>query len=276
MQDRTSIRPDPENGNKNGEESDDDSFGPALPPHLLAMRKKQKTAAGEGAPQRRARPAGPAMPPVGYTLDSAARNDDSDDDYGPAPPPQNKDEDDELQSRIAEIEARARKAREEAEVAAAPQKLERGDWMTVPPEVKKIGAVGLDNMKSRQFSKTAVQSEVDQSGWTETPTDRKRAGEKRKKREDDGPRPPTQEEILTQEYIRKHNEKHRPASLMDTHVVNYVSDPAKAQSDDASKRGFDRDRDLSARRADPKARQDMLQRAKELDGKFLHGAKTFL
>ncbi|KAJ3025766.1 hypothetical protein HK097_006606, partial [Rhizophlyctis rosea] len=71
-------------------------------------------------------------------------------------------------------------------------------------------------------------------------------------------------------------EQHRPASLLDSHVLTYTSDPANLSRDDASKRGFDRDKDLASRRVDPKARKEMLERAKELGGRFGHGGRAFL
>ncbi|KAJ3040922.1 hypothetical protein HDV00_010133 [Rhizophlyctis rosea] len=288
--------------------------GPSLP-HSVASstNSDDDDSFGPSPPSRQRRPAaGPSLPPPSSSSSSAAPpaptydSDDDDDTFGPAPPPAALGEEDDLQSRIAEIEERARAAKEAAEEAAKPQKVERGEWMLVPPEVQRLGGgcpygldisfcycwvgseqrpcydwvVGLDHMKSRQFSKTGRPADIDQSGWTETPQERAAKGgsssSSKQKPPPTTPKPPSSTDIATQNFIASHNAKHRPASLLDSHVLSYTADPANAQRDDASKRGFDRDRDLASRRVDPKARRNMVEQAKELGGRFEHGGRTFL
>ncbi|KAI8823055.1 uncharacterized protein EV422DRAFT_494273 [Fimicolochytrium jonesii] len=273
-----------------GSDSDSDSFGPALPPHLLA-RKKQKTSSSpppstsqprpSAGPRRRNEVAGPAMPPPGATFGRPPVDSESDDDvFGPVPPaPLESGTADEVAERIAEIEARVQRAREEEE-AKKTEKPKRGDWMLVPPEAYRLLPFAGDKMmKSRQFSKKAVAADVDQSGWTETPQDRaKGSAEKRKRRPDDEPRLPTQEELETQEFIKKHNEKHRGASLMNSHSTAYLK-ASKFEEEDVSKRKFDREVDMKvggARKMDSKTRASMVDEARKLDTKFSHGNKTFL
>ncbi|KAJ3148633.1 hypothetical protein HDU86_007388 [Geranomyces michiganensis] len=268
-------------------DSDSDSFGPALPPHLAAAKK------GQPPPQQQThrRPvAGPAAPPPpGYvppTHINNARSDDDDDDddddiLGPMPPPaaaSTAGTTTDLDDRIAEFEDRANRAREEEEARKRPEKLERGDWMLVPPEAHRLLPMLGDNaMKSRQFSKTPVGKDVDQSGWTETPDQKaKSSGEKRKRPMDDGPRIPTQEELQTAEYIRNHNKEHRGGALMDKHMKTALKE-RKFDAEDVSKRPFDRDRDMGgSRKIDTKSRQQMIEQARKLDTKFGHGNKTFL
>ncbi|KAJ3167853.1 hypothetical protein HDU88_001800 [Geranomyces variabilis] len=276
-------------------DSDSDSFGPALPPHLAAAKRAQPSAQQPPLPQQqqqqqqRRRPvAGPAAPPPpGYVppppknnSDYGDHQDDDDDVLGPMPPPPPAagGASTDLDDRIAEFEERARRAREEDEARKRPEKLERGDWMLVPPEAHRLLPMLGDNaMKSRQFSKKAVGEDVDQSGWTETPEEKaKKSGEKRKRAKDDGPRIPTQEELQTAEFIRKHNETHRGGALMDKHMKTALKE-RKFDAEDVSKRPFDRDRDMGgSRKIDTKSRQQMVEQARKLDSKFGHGNKTFL
>ncbi|KAJ3023703.1 hypothetical protein HKX48_001593 [Thoreauomyces humboldtii] len=195
------------------------------------------------------------------------------------PPPASRGPVDDLGDVIAEVEERVARAREEEERKNQPEKLERGDWMLVPPEANRLlPMIGDAGMKSRQFSKKEVVVDVDQSGWTETPQERAmKTGEKRKRPPPkDGPRAPTQDELQTREFIEQHNLRHRGTALMDKHMTTYVRD-GKIDDTDVSKRRFDRDTDMGgSRKVDNKSRQDMLDKARKLDTKFSHGAKTFL
>ncbi|KAJ3169022.1 hypothetical protein HDU87_000896 [Geranomyces variabilis] len=271
--------------------SDSDSFGPALPPHLAAAKKAQPSPPQPPPQQQqRRRPvAGPAAPPPpGYVPPSSpppthTHSDDDDDDVlGPMPPPPaataSLSSTTDLDDRIAEFEERARRAREEDDARKRPEKLERGDWMLVPPEAHRLlPMLGDSAMKSRQFSKKAVGEDIDQSGWTETPEQKaKKSGEKRKRAKDDGPRIPTREELQTAEFIRKHNETHRGGALLEKHMKTALKD-RKFDAEDVSKRPFDRDRDMGgSRKIDTKSRQQMVEQARKLDTKFGHGNKTFL
>ncbi|KAJ3047174.1 hypothetical protein HK097_000161, partial [Rhizophlyctis rosea] len=211
----STTKPTSDNDSSPSEE-EDIQIGPALPPHLAQSRKRKQREperppsqhSTSNSPKRR-RPAGPSLPPPGaVAARTASPEDDSDDDtFGPAPPPLGAEvEQDDLQYRIAEIESRAQAAKTVAEAASQPEKVERGEWMLVPPEVQRLG-VNLDNMKSRQFSKTGRPADIDQSGWTATPQDKAKKGgaSNDKKKQQEPPRQPTTEELATQEFIRKHN-----------------------------------------------------------------------
>ncbi|KAJ3328482.1 hypothetical protein HDU76_009882 [Blyttiomyces sp. JEL0837] len=254
-----------------------DSFGPQLPPHLMA-RKKQEPSTSVSAssnPQpttTRRRVMGPAAPPPPSS--NRGRNDDDeddDDDIGPQPIPEEYAgvmEEIERQRKLAEIEARASK-RDDDDKNTAPQ---RGEWMLVPPEVKRLN--WGPQMASRQFSKTTKPGEVDQSGWTALPGERVK-NDDNKKRRTEVDHPPAVADLETLELVKSHNEKSRPKSLMEIHSKEYI-DKGKYDEDNVANRRFDRDKDLTSRRVDAKSRQNMIQEAKNLDGRFSHGRKQFL
>lgn len=115
---------------------EDDDYMPALPPELIAQRES-----GPEPPKKRV--AGPAMPPPSSSHQQHYRrsySDDEDDDLvGPRPDlaaVEFDTEEYEALVRREEIEARARKARE----GDKEEKVERGEWMLVPPEAKKLGS----------------------------------------------------------------------------------------------------------------------------------------
>lgn len=75
---------------------------------------------------------------------------------------------------------------------ADKNKVERPEWMLVPPEVDYLKKAGSG--KSRQFtSKTIAPEDLDSSGWTETPADKQRRleeqrlGKRKATEEDFGP-----------------------------------------------------------------------------------------
>jgi hypothetical protein len=71
--------------------------------------------------------------------------------------------------------------------------------------------------------------------------------------------------------VKEYNELYRPKSLLETHSEDYVKS-RKWQDDDASKRSFDREKDvLGTRRMDSRKRKEFLDNAKGLSSKFGHG-----
>lgn len=74
------TKPPPENKDPEGEESDDDDYGPALPPELLAARSGQPAKKVVG-------PSFPPPPSQGQGHDYGAQDDSDDDDFGPQPLP---------------------------------------------------------------------------------------------------------------------------------------------------------------------------------------------
>ncbi|KAI9004699.1 hypothetical protein BC832DRAFT_557843 [Gaertneriomyces semiglobifer] len=265
------------------EDDDSDTFGPALPPHLKKRarvdRDSEPAARSEGAP--RSRQFGPAAPPPSAIANSSGgynAGSDSEDEFGPRPPPSGVLEvspEEELQERLAEIERRA------AGISKAEEgetKLERGEWMLVPPQSRpELGP----SMKNRSFARSTIEKNIDQSAWTESPEQklerlRKEADPRKRTAPKDERRPLTEEERLTQEFVRKHNETHRGKSMMDTHTMETLQS-GRVDEDDPSKRKFDWQKDIAGgRRIDTKTRREMVDKAKDLGGRFGYGSKTFL
>lgn len=166
------------------DEVNPDDFAPALPPDLLQQRQQKTITQPTG---RRRRPVGPTFPsgPMPPTLEE--------EDYivGPALPKNYNPEEEAKYSAIQAIEERAREAREAMEKKEANKdKVERPDWMLVPPEVDYLKKA--NSSKSRQFTnKTMTKEQLDSTDWTSTPA------QKQQRLEDirSGKRQRTEEEI---------------------------------------------------------------------------------
>ncbi|KAJ3073451.1 hypothetical protein HDU98_001501 [Podochytrium sp. JEL0797] len=262
------------------------SIGPALPPGFI----KQAPLVGPALPEssshaapavpRKRRVMGPAAPPPSASYRRGYEDDDED--VGPQPIPQEYSEYMnrlEMEKTRQEIESRASGVSasiSEAE-AEAPK---RGAWMTVPPEAKKLNAILGTEMKARQFSRSAKEDKIDQSGWTKLPGEKQQdesesagKGTKRKAApmEYDVP-PPSQHDIESQRAVEEYNRANRPQSLMEMHTKEFAQS-AQFVENDASLRRFDRDRDLSSRRTDGKARQNLIDGATKLDDRFSRGGR---
>lgn len=126
--------PEPEQAQTNEVDNDsdsDDDYAPALPPEFQRPAEEPKE------PPRK-RVAGPALPPPG--AQSRYKDDSDDDQVGPSLYLASYTEDEETAAlrRIAEIEGRVKKAKEANE--PKEEKMERGEWMTVPPEIARLGS----------------------------------------------------------------------------------------------------------------------------------------
>ncbi|KAL5035367.1 hypothetical protein BDV3_005308 [Batrachochytrium dendrobatidis] len=265
-------------------ESDNDAFGPVLPPEFKSSRAQPQTS--PALPSKRVM--GPTMPPPGATL-SVYKRDDSDDDVGPRPLDlSDKDlEEHERTERLKEIEARlghgSATTSNQDDPADMPtcksSSVKREDWMTLPPEAMRLK--GGPQMTSRQFSSTVKEKTVDQTLWIESPKDREKriiSGKDKKRKQDDQDDKPhimSREEKETADFITQHNAMHRPKTLMQDFTIDYVKS-GKFEEDDASKRSFDRDKDIASRRIDAKGRKRLLDDAQKLDSKFASGKKTYL
>ncbi|KAI8144701.1 hypothetical protein BJV82DRAFT_605918 [Fennellomyces sp. T-0311] len=256
------------------DDSDDpDAFAPALPPDLLEERRKQKERESAGGPRRRRAPVGPSMP--------RPYEEEEDDVVGPVLPTDYNPEQDSVRSAIADIEERARKSKEamDAEKAGAgKQKIERDEWMLVPPEVDYLR--NADSSRSRSFNPSNLtEKERDRSVWTDTPADRDRKRKDKRKQTEDQPLPPPKysrhEEELRQN-IQYHNMKERPKSLMELHKEQAKKN--RKEVEDVKSRPFDREKDLlnAPRPMDRRRKDDMLKKARELGGRFGSGSSSFL
>ncbi|KAH6570756.1 hypothetical protein BASA62_004171 [Batrachochytrium salamandrivorans] len=275
-------------GNESDSETDDNVFGPSLPPGLATART---------LPVEQ-----PSASPLGSDThtNSGSRgshwqshgDDDDDDHYGPLPLNISSEEirERERVERIQEIEARLGRTgdmhapitKKETPGKKSDHKdgaIQREDWMTVPPEAMRLESG--PQMASRQFSATVKERTVDQTLWTESPGERAKRilGSKDKKQKsaipDDPPRIPSVEEQETSEFIARHNAVHRPKSLLQDFTLDYVKS-SKFDDDDASKRMFDRDKDVVSRRIDAKSRKRLLDDAQKLDSKFSSGKQSYL
>ncbi|KAJ3339176.1 hypothetical protein HDU93_008562 [Gonapodya sp. JEL0774] len=217
----------------------------------------------------------------------------------------------ELEEKIRELERRARGSRDDGsgqetnvEAQEDDGKPKRGDWMLIPPEPKRLGVNLAPNLfKNRGFSQTGVAGAVDQSGWTESPQEKeKRFREEAQGKTSDKKKaslhhlcwlpahplnyvsPNQKSSTDTPEYTPRDLEQlalssslnaRRGPSLMDAHQAQRAATGEKLTD---APREWDRERDLNARRVDPKKRQEMLAKAKELGDRFGHGTGggTFL
>ncbi|TPX40714.1 hypothetical protein SeLEV6574_g06457 [Synchytrium endobioticum] len=229
-------------------------YGPALPPGL--KRKKDQQQEEGPIESRRSQPKRRTMTPMGPSLPSTIRNGVKEDDeaVGPRPLPADgvRSEQDELEEKIAEIEARARRdLNTESKLEA---KLEREDWMTKPP-VAKAGRGG---------------STVDTTAWTASPLDKDKGKHSQAKK------PPMEyitsdQDQATKEFVKMYNEKNRAQSLLESHQIDISTDV-----EDVSKRPFDREKDMAMRRFDGNSRQRLIDQSQGLGSRFGHGKKTFL
>ncbi|KAJ3031832.1 UNVERIFIED_CONTAM: hypothetical protein HDU68_012338 [Siphonaria sp. JEL0065] len=273
--------------NKEEEQEEQESnIGPALPPGFVKRGPAAKGKEKEQEPEKkRRRVMGPAAPPPPSSF-SNFNNDNDNDDVGPLPIPEEYSEylnNLDIERKRLEIEARVsgnsvKNDDGSSDSNSAPS---RGAWMLVPPEVKKLNDVLGTELKHRQFSRSAKEDKIDQSGWTRLPGERATGfdtGEdsqdfekKRKLVElEVSATALSQHELDAQRAVEEYNKANRPKSLMEMHTKEYVNS-SKFAENDASSRKFDRDRDLSSRRTDGKARQNLIDGAQKLDSRFSRG-----
>ncbi|KAI9320436.1 hypothetical protein BX666DRAFT_2024093 [Dichotomocladium elegans] len=263
-----------ETDEKEDNDSDDaDAYAPALPPDLLEERRK-RNAAQQPSERRRRAPVGPALPSSAYDLD----HNDDDDIVGPVLPSDYNREEASVRSTIEDIEERARKSREamdESRSNAKSDKIERPEWMLVPPEIDYLR--GADSSRSRGFNTSSLSAkERDRSVWTDTPADRER---KRKSdhRKDDSGHHISQKDRETRQNIDQYNASKRAKTLMEIHKE--MGGRRRTEQEDAASRPFDREKDfLNAprRKVDRHQRDEMLKRAGELGSRFGSSRSSFL
>lgn len=132
--------------------------------------------------------------------------------------------------------------------------------------------------KPRGFAKSAKDYNPDRSSWTDSPAEKQRKFLESQNQKAAGlPKaaPKEEEPELTSRDIEQARlaaafNKARGPSLIDSFTRDYAGSKAM-NDDDASKRGFDRDKDLVARRVDPKLRSKMIDESRQLDSRFGKG-----
>jgi hypothetical protein len=253
--------------------------GPSLPPYAASRSSSPESDAGPAPPPSRpARVVGPAPPPA--PLDEQPPNppdDDSDsssDDFGPAPPPAG------ASSGYAGGMFARSVFDDEPVVTDAPKKVQRDEWMTLPPTQDDLAArIDPSKPRPRKFNtgKSAGNGGGMSSAWTETPA------EKLKRLQDEamgitsstsGPAPASESKRSKDEErrVRKMREKldaARGLSLVEQHEAKGTG---KEKEDDPSKRAFDYEKDMAViGTASHKQRRNMLNKSKGFGDRFSSG-----
>ncbi|KAI6022337.1 hypothetical protein BKA83DRAFT_4277620 [Pisolithus microcarpus] len=238
-----------------------ESIDPHIPPHLLpTVSATADDDADEDAYM-------PALPPdlatgVPAPWTAAPRRV-----YGPALPT--------TRSSSREREERRRKNVEEAR---KPKKLQREEWMLVPP---KKGALGPTKLKARQFGRSSGPGhDADSSLWTETPAERLQrltdevSGRKRKAvnaepEEDleDAKKRKKRDEVIRRG-VEEHTCKSRGAALVDTHMEREVQKKVDVDEEPAAIWDHSRDMSVGGRLMDEKQRKQMLREVRGLGDGF--------
>ncbi|BGP34083.1 hypothetical protein JCM10296v2_005898 [Rhodotorula toruloides] len=300
------------------DDDSDDDYGPSLPPELAAERDAgPRNAAGPQLPsaqagpqlpphlaaRRRASPSppvGPSRPPgmVGGTAvvmdpygDFAVygpASDDEDDSVGPMPLPAGASNDDNDGARL--FREREEREKEKERQAKEDKKLQREEWMLVPPkEMDLLSSIDTTKLKSRGFatgkaaqSASSKKSSSDVNLWTETPAERQQRlademmGKKRRAENapvedetDDARRKRMRDQHLKDE-VERYNKSARNQSLLDQHSKSSKSKGKDADDDRAPTAIWDRDRDMGVggRLMDDHQRANAIKNAKGLGGKF--------
>lgn len=200
--------------------SDDDCYGPALPPHLKKTINSTSTSTADETAV-----IGPALPPNfkvpevvpvpvdgQHTSDSESDSEDEDD-VGPLPM-----DSDKVTRAQLELEERALEYQIMGIPSASTSRNEGGreEWMTELPEVRTVTDLGLG---ARQFRTKDGPDMSDRTSWTDTPNT-----VKKKKVEVEDPKrrmnyiQERERDKAMEKMKRKHEKKHkRDKSLLELH-----------------------------------------------------------
>ncbi|XP_065074784.1 GPALPP motifs-containing protein 1 [Ochlerotatus camptorhynchus] len=261
-----------------------DTIGPALPPHLIMSNQEE---------DNNARVIGPTLPanlklttkvnesseselsPFSEEEPSGAEEDD--DFIGPMPGASSSRSQLELEQRALELKLRQFDADRYDSKAAGVKS--REDWMIELPDIRKVSDMGLG---ARQFRTREKQEIGDRSVWTDTPSDRERkkttghsSKDMTRDRElEEERRTAAERDKQQEEMIKRHKKKHkRDKSLLELHQKK---EKEKAESDEPTRRPFDRNVDLQANRFDEAQKKAIVKKAQLLDTRFSSGASKYL
>ncbi|KIO03233.1 hypothetical protein M404DRAFT_145967 [Pisolithus tinctorius Marx 270] len=269
------------------DDSDEDDYMPALPPDLTTARTKT----GPSLPPKVYGPAFPTVGPsetktrAGPSCYSDYSDGDSDSEVGPRPPPAHftsANAPNEGNSAVEEFLEREERRRKNVEEAKKPKKLEREEWMLVPPKSGDL-LTSLDptKLKARQFGRSSGQGrDVDSSLWTETPAERQQrladevSGRKRKAAnaepvedpEDARKKKKRDEEI--RRGVEEHTRRVRGAALVNSHMEREAQKKGDAGEEPAAIWDHSRDMSVGGRLMDEKQRKQMLREARALGDRF--------
>ncbi|KAF2736630.1 hypothetical protein EJ04DRAFT_510934 [Polyplosphaeria fusca] len=258
-------------------------IGPTRPPASTRPRSTSSSSdsdVGPAAPStaKPARVLGPAPPPAPLSErppnPPSDDSDSSDDDFGPAPPPAGAQYgahgDDEAPQSVFDTNPHSDEE---------PKKLQRDDWMSMPPTHDGLSRMDPTKARARKFNtgKSAGSSrDADTSTWTETPEQKL----KRLQNEALGitaPEKPSESKKESRSRkgeeqsakIRERLDSNREKSLVEQHKERLGKD----KEDDPSRRGFDYEKDMgSGMTLGHKQKQEMLNKAKGLGNRFSSGS----
>ncbi|KAI6022404.1 hypothetical protein BKA83DRAFT_4278267 [Pisolithus microcarpus] len=304
------------------DDADEDDYMPALPPDLATVRAKpgpslspkaptasystSVSSAEESTSNSRSpssvpvpttaaprRVYGPALPttvgPSGTTTPlgpsySDFSDADSDAEVGPQLPTRSpfSNAPNEGMSAVEEFIEREERRRKNVEEAKKPKKLQREEWMLVPPKKGDLLA-SLDptKLKARQFGRSSGPGrDADSSLWTETPAERLQrltdevSGRKRKAvnaepEEDleDAKKKKKRDEAIRRG-VEEHTRKSRGAALVDTHIEREAQKKVDVDEEPAAIWDHSRDMSIGGRLMDEKQRKQMLREARGLGDRF--------
>jgi hypothetical protein len=219
-------------------------FGPAMPPGF-------KKRPAEEEPEREHRVLGPAL----LSQTKTTQHESSDDEYGPQPTTKQHMEileRQEFHNKLVKIGSRIPKLTE-------PEIIKRPDWMLTPNIETKNQ---VPDLKSRTFQRKTIDNNIDHELWTATPKERE-TKENNLKIKIELPKVISEKDLLYQEIVDRHNEMHRPMSLVEQNKKQGIT---KAK-DHAELKRFDRERDIiTGTRFDSSKKNDAL------DSKFAKGS----
>ncbi|GJJ09390.1 hypothetical protein Clacol_003612 [Clathrus columnatus] len=262
------------------------SIGPQIPAHLLRKPEEKEEEESDNEDEDEDDAYAPDLPPDLKRPNNQEEEEPSDDEIGPKPiKVRGNEEDDDPVREFMERESRRKKAQEEE---AKPQKLQREEWMLVPPSSSNIfGSLDPTKLKARQFTRNPTAKTHDNSLWTETPAQkqariRDEVEGKRKRATDvedseidlqshDKKRNKYTEELASQ--VENYNRKNRGTSLMEMHQSK--QEKKKEESENVI---WDRERDMSVggRLMDERQRSKMVQDARGLSSRFSKSKGEFL
>ncbi|KAK0180197.1 hypothetical protein PV327_005866 [Microctonus hyperodae] len=253
---RKYISPD---DNENGMNDEEDTFGPALPPHLQNTKSEVLKIVETFSSNKSRDDNNDRM-----DIDNILADDEDDiDDFeaiGPLPVDHPGIKSDRIQQ---QLEYRARLIKEElAEIDNCESK-KREEWMIELPDIQTAN-LGL---APRKFRSRPGPDMSDRSSWTDTPMDRAR--KQREQQMDKRPRDHRHETEVRVEKPHSRNEK----SLLELHqkkMNKKKKKEEKAAKDNGRpvRRPFDRDVDLKANHFDEARKRRMMMKATTLDDRF--------
>ncbi|XP_039495042.1 GPALPP motifs-containing protein 1 [Drosophila santomea] len=269
--------------------SNEDSFGPALPPHLRKPQQPELPEHSQTASQPQAM-IGPIMPSNLAREKSPMKEADAEDDddlagtFGPLP----------NASQVAlEERALALKlaALEGGGLGTSTDQDVREEWMLELPDVGlKSGLAALSNMKRTFYQGKERPDFSDRSSWTKTPQSEAAAAAS-------GPKSFSSKELEQMAQVKyeqqrddeqesmakKHKKKHkREESLVELHQKKLRKEQRQKEKELAAsgskpeRRPFSRDVDLKLNKIDKNQTKQIVDKAKILNTKFSRGQAKYL